>query len=299
MIEVVDESFKNHWAPGLSNEAHHADITAVGSSGARCLIEETPAHFHAKYITREAKDETTDAQRIGTNVHLGLLQPTEYLQRYKIMPDFGDQRSSSNREAKQLWLKKQPKECVLATKDEYNMTMSMIYSVLNNPVAKGTISGGIPERTGYFRDPDTGIKCKIRPDLTNEITMRDSSGKDIVKHALIDFKTARSAKWVDFQKSIANYRYDVQMAFYCDGYEAITGVKIDFPLYVVCEKTAPYAAALYHLGAESMERGRRDYKAALKKLRACLDKGEWHGYDPIAHPIELPYWYFNNENVDL
>lgn len=290
-IQIVDESFVNHWAPEITNEQHHADKTAIGSSGVRTFIKETPAHFYAKHLSPDAEPVTSEALRIGSLVHMALLEPSLFLQRYRMVPNFGSKRTNKYKEEYAKWTAKQSADSVFLEKDDYHLITGIVQKVLNNPVAKGTISGGVPERSGYFRDPETGVKCKIRPDVVN---MLDIGGTP--KHALIDFKTARSAKMMDFFRAIGRYRYDVQMAFYCDGYKAITGHDVDYPLFLVAEKEPPYACAIYQLSKSALEAGRRDYKLALQTLKVCIETERWPAYDDQVREIEVPYWSLSNQD---
>jgi hypothetical protein len=56
--------------------------------------------FFRKHVLNKREEDETDAQAFGTAAHLAILEPTEFEKRYIVMPEFGDFRSSKNREAR-------------------------------------------------------------------------------------------------------------------------------------------------------------------------------------------------------
>ena len=69
-------------------------------------------------------------------------------------------------------------------------------------------------------------------------------------NALIDLKTAVTAAPQRFSRSLVDYGYALQAAWYQDGYEALTGERLPF-VHVVVEKEPPHLVAMYQVDADA------------------------------------------------
>lgn len=149
-----------------------------------------------------------------------------------------------------------------------------------------------------------------------------------VKDIIGDLKTTEDASPEGFAKSIANWRYDVQHAYYMDGTrlaleqgkcnppqegkaelsvywtDPVTGVlcrcRPDFwrgyPkhfAFIAVEKKPPYAVGVYVLDSEGVEIGRAQYQHDLRVYAECVRTGVWHGYGDKIQTISLPAWHAN------
>lgn len=149
-----------------------------------------------------------------------------------------------------------------------------------------------------------------------------------VKDIIGDLKTTEDASPEGFAKSIANWRYDVQHAYYIDGTrlaleqgkcnppqegtaelsvywtDPVTGVlcrcRPDFwrgyPkhfAFIAVEKKPPYAVGVYVLDSEGVDIGRAQYQHDLRIYAECVRTGEWPGYGDKIQTISLPAWHAN------
>lgn len=149
-----------------------------------------------------------------------------------------------------------------------------------------------------------------------------------VKDIIGDLKTTEDASPEGFAKSIANWRYDVQHAYYMDGTrlaleqgkctpphegkaelsvywtDPVTGVlcrcRPDFwrgyPkhfAFIAVEKKPPYAVGVYVLDSEGVEIGRAQYQHDLRVYAECVRTGVWPGYGDKIQTISLPGWHAN------
>lgn len=193
-------------------------------------------------------------------------------------------RSSKNRVERDAWLKDNEGALVVTTKD-YERIMGIIDSVLQHPKAAKALEGGKPEISGYFRDPITGLKCRIRPDIYH-----------FDKRVLIDFKTTRDAGKNSFSRDIAEYMYDVSLAFYHDGIRAITGEEPLFDTLLAVEKEPPFAVSFLSIKPQTIERGRIWYQHGLSALKECLEKNIWPGHQRTEiEDIDIPEWAYRKE----
>lgn len=264
---------------GVEAETYHGDRSAISSSGLN-LIRKSPKHFKGLWTNEKDERPESEAFRLGRLVHLAILEGARFRELHRVQPDFGDMRKKENREQRDKWASDLPPGAVVLTQEEMETVKGCVASLAQNQMAMKILTGGRAELSGLFRDPHTGLKCKIRPDFVRD---RDNW--------LVDFKTAQDSGLESFQRSVVTYGYDLQMAFYFDGIERITGKAPAGAAWVVMEKSPPYDVSVYALDAMTLEEGRRLYSGALKKLAQCLETGEWPGRnDGKIRDFIYPKW---------
>lgn len=268
--------FEATWIEQQDSEAYHADKTAVSSSVLKTILK-SPASFYSQFL--EGKEETNDAFRLGSAVHMALLEPKKFFHYYLKQPDFGDQRSSKNREKKEEWMKAQAPKAIILNEAEYIRIEGMINSVMKHPDASNLLKGGQPEISGYYCDPETNIKCRIKPDFINFDLMM-----------MIDVKTTQDCTRDAFIRSILKYQYDFQLAMYGEGTRLITGQSVNHFIFLAIEKDPPYEVGVYLCEESILNKGRNDYRRALDLLSDCLEKNHWPGYQASFESLGLPGW---------
>ncbi|MCK5610929.1 PD-(D/E)XK nuclease-like domain-containing protein [Candidatus Pacearchaeota archaeon] len=152
----------------------------------------------------------------------------------------------------------------------YKDLKGMDASLKSHPLAKKFLENGIPEQTVIWIDEDTGLRCKCRPDW---IPAGDND-------TLVDAKSTKNASHHSFKRSMWDYGYDRQGAFYLDGYNAATGSEFDAFAFAAVEKTAPYRTGTYILGEETPSNAREEYKKLLHQVKHCMETGYWPAYSP-------------------
>ena len=154
-------------------------------------------------------------------------------------------------------------------------------------IASNVLGGrGFNERSFFATCPDTGMKLKCRPDR-------------IIGSTLVDVKTCGDIG--SFEKSIANYHYHIQAAFYMDVFELSTGSKLTGFLFVAVEKQAPFDCAIIQLSQEYLEIGRKQYKRALREMKQCQESGVFPGVmgDKEVLTMAAPYWLWKQEMEEV
>lgn len=274
-LERVSQ-FEGTWNEDQSSEAYHADKTAVSSSALRKILK-SPATFYSYVV--EAMHEESDSLRFGSAFHMALLEPKKFFASYVKQPSFGDLRSAKNREARDEWKKAQLPSAVILSEENYIRLEGMLNSVLKHRDACALLKHGKAEISGYYADPETSIKCKIKPDFINFDLM-----------TLLDVKTTQDCSSDAFSKSIWSYRYDFQLAMYAEGIRLITGRNVNYSIYLAIEKEPPFEVALYVADQKLMQKGLQDYRRALDLLSDCLHKNRWSSYQDSLETIQLPAW---------
>lgn len=154
---------------------------------------------------------------------------------------------------------------------------------------------GKAELSAYWRDEETGLLCRCRPDLW-------------VGDVVLDIKTTDDAREHSFERSIEKFRYHVQAPFYLDGLrKAIEQSDEPLPeglevprhfVFGAIEKKAPYLTAVYVLDPVTMEIGRREYREDLDALAAAIRTDDWPGYPREIQSIGLPAWRLAREEFN-
>jgi hypothetical protein len=97
----------------------------------------------------------------------------------------------------------------------------------------------------------------------------------------IDYKTTTNAEpgaWI--RKALVPFGYDLQVAHYKRGIEALT-FKIPRFLFLVQEKEPPYACSICELGERHLDLARRKWKFAMRVWKECNESKNWPGYNGV------------------
>lgn len=280
---LVGEDFKGCILPDVSEEQYHTDLSAVARGDVVSMLD-SPQHMAARRQRAYEPEPRNDALRIGQLVHLMLLEPSKFKERICIMPKFSgltkdgrpSTQSAESKRMKAEWYSQLPPNAAVVEADELAMLFGMAKSLSRNAAAMAIFEGALFEQTVYYRDPVTGLKCRVRPDIINR-------GLDV----LADLKTTRSADFEDFQRAAWNSRYDIQLAMYSEGVRCVTGELPSSRPIIALEKDPPYSCVVFPIDETMREKGLADYRRGMNRIAECVASGEWVGY-PEMMDLSLP-----------
>jgi hypothetical protein len=152
-------------------------------------------------------------------------------------------------------------------------------AVWNHDEARAILSAqGSNEVSCWKVEDDTKLLLKGRADRVTT----DAAGFTVVA----DLKTVQRGEGdiESFAKSIFNWGYHIQAAFYQDLFGA------SFFVFIVIEKEPPFAVTCYSLDAESIQLGRNKYQQWLRQIAECQASGVWPGYPQGIRSIGLTEW---------
>ncbi|SAK62492.1 exonuclease VIII [Caballeronia temeraria] len=282
----------------LTIEQYHA-LPDVSKSGLDDL-HVSPAHFFALHRdpNRPAPRERA-GQLEGNLAHCAILEPDEFAQRYVTIPNDAPRRptdaqwhaakpSEASIRAMAWWreFNERTQGVTVISPGQYDAAMRQAESVRALPDIREALSRGRAEVSAFWRDPETGVACRCRPDWIYEAT--DAAA------ILVDVKTFSSAGASEFARQAARKRYHVQDAFYTDGYAAASGRDVLAFIFVAVETEWPYAAHAMMLDDPSKAQGRAEYQRNLRTYARCVETGEWPGYSKEISLITLPSWAFQD-----
>lgn len=268
----------------MPNDVYHA-CEGISNSGLS-KIARSPAHY--KY----GEFEATKAMELGSALHCAVLEPAVFAEQYLLLPDVKNRTASEYKAA----TKSRGAGNVLVGKEVDQLT-GMV-SALNDHYKANQLMGvkGWRELAMFARDPHTGVLCKAKFDFL---------GFDGHHFYAVDLKTTSDASPEEFSKSIANYRYHVQDAFYSDVFEWATGNTLDKFWFVAVESKRPHGIICRYLDDESREMGGIDARDSLTTYAECVEADYWPCYEQPETDeecvISLPGWklaQYENDIVD-
>lgn len=274
---MSDESIQTAMqpSPGVSYdmpaEQYHA-IEALSATGSKKLLR-SPAHY---LLERKKPSKATDAMKVGTAVHLGVLEPHLFETGVVEMPAF-NARSSIERAERDKWLADRPGVLALDA-DTLGQVHATVDAIRSHPGAQRLLAGGRAEVSLQWRDARYDVPCKSRVDL-----LREDGG-------MVDVKTCEDASPEAFQRTIASYLYHLQAAFYMTGAEHLFHTTPPFFAFIAAEKQPPYGVACYVLDADAILVGQRHVETALRRYRECIDAGAFPAYSDLIETISVPKW---------
>jgi len=238
--------------------------------------------FKRRYILGH-KSEDTPARILGRIIHKALLEPEDFLKKYKVQPDF----SGKGKKARTAeWFEGLAIDAIVLTQKQADSVLFMIDSVRNHSEASEILKGCNFETHGYYKDPrlDQWFYGII----------------DFMKSSIVgDLKSCASAHPENFGKDIFNYEYFIQSAIYLDIFNGLQQTKLEhFPIIAV-ENCEPFTTMVYRMPDHMIEIGRnlrdakvREYKIQIGKHFENPEETIWPGYfglTGISEPI-IPTW---------
>lgn len=270
----------------IPEDVYHGDPVPGGSlssTGARAILPPgTPAHFAYQRRTRAHKkvwDLGTAAHAIalGTGPDIVIIDADSYRTK-----DARETRDSAYGDGK-----------VPLLMSEYEDVLAMVQTINRHEIAGPLLAGGtgLAEQSLFWVDEPTGVWCRARLDW---LKPAPAGGRVIVA----DLKTTTAADTASIEKSIANFGYHQQAAFYLQGVQAL-GIHPD-PAFVLIfvEKSAPHLVHVVQLDAYTLRLGELKNRRALATYARCQGEGAWPGYPTDITTVSLPAWAERTESEE-
>ena len=268
----------------LTNADYHS-LTDIYSKSMLDLFAHRPTKLQA-YL-KGIKRTESDAMKLGTLAHTALLEPTTLDARYRIHTEGLSKNSNAY---KAIVAEADAVGRIVIDQDTFDEGKAIAKAVFDKferiaakigGVSPFNMSGGVAESSLFWTDPESGLRCRCRPDWMC-FDKKSQSG------FIIDLKTSRDLN--GFSKSTETFRYDVSAAFYSDGYEAVFGVKPTAYLLAVVESDQPHDVCIQYAPPEIIDRGRRSYKRDLMGIKQVLETNVWPSFPDDFVPMQLPAW---------
>ena len=242
-------------------------------------VLQSPAHAR-QYLLHPP--EPTPAMRLGTALHLALLEPHLYEQQVVVQPDF-NRRTNDGKLQYSKWLDSTKDKTVLTSAQSVTCIQAA-QSLARHSVAMRLINAGKHEVSIGFEDIATGLQCKCRCDVL-----------DTPNKCVNDVKSAMDGSYKGFQRACVNFDYALQSSFYLRGASGYpTGIaahKAGWRFnFVVVETSAPYGVAVYQLDQRAICHGDDLCDEALKSWADAKVLDQYADYPDEIQMLSLPPW---------
>ncbi len=281
--------------PDIPIDYYHSrdvcDGVSISSSGLRTIFSESPAHYWVRspYNKDRIEEEPSREMIIGRAMHHLTMGEPYFAEVFRKAPDMVPDSKNNLVEwslrtnwAKE-WMDARRREGkVVIFPKEVEQIQGMARALGAHPLVQAGAFDGYVEHSGFWRDRETGVWLRIRPDVV------PSASND-----LVDLKTTSSVQWNDLQRTIADLGYIQQFALMREGFRHL-GFPIASATMVFVERKPPHCVRIVSLKSEDLDRGERMNRHALRAFVRCFKSGHWPGPGGVrrdAEEIFLPDWH--------
>lgn len=279
--------------PGVYRDMPMAQYVALPLPGASKLERLRRSPLQYQHSLTETQKSSSALER-GTAIHLAVLEPLLFEGHYVVLgPCQGTKKDhtpctyqGSIYRQGASWCKThdpergQPLEDVeVLSQADYDAVLGARDAIRAHPRARSLFEGrGDFEVTIIFDDPETGVRCKIRPDrLVDRARM------------LVDIKSTRDgAPWA-FPRQAETLGYFRKLALYRRGLRAI-GWPYESTAVLAIEATPPFDLCPYLPEEEDLDTADVEVTRLLRILKTCEETGVWGGYAENFQPLRRPRW---------
>jgi hypothetical protein len=298
--------------PDITNDQYHGaevcDAPSISGTGLKKLVPHiglqakghSPRHYwETSPLNPNRKPQVkTDALRIGSAFHDALLLPERYRdpECYHFLRA-GFSRAATVKQADDIAAANAAEDAgkMLVTFDEAQMIAAMVEAMRAHPNANAILSSGVAEMTMAWKDAETGVWLRCRPDWI-------AFGRPIG----INVKSSADASHAGFQSEVTKYRYAQSAALELDGLTTLADqIRDMFPrfktpvayLHPTVEKPGQQwrpgdylPVALWQLPPEDIEYGRALNRRAIRIFADCLSADRWPGYADAPEMCGISGW---------
>lgn len=239
------------------------------------LIKKSPFHLKAKRESLYAVDEKESASMLlGELVHCLVLEPDEVLERYIGAPKI-DKRTKAGKADYAEFLK-QAEGKIVVDETIFEKAAHMATNVIEQKLPESALKGCVIERSVIWRDEESGLTFKCRPDAYNP-----DNG------VVVDLKTTKDASYRGMQGSSARYGYFLQAAMIREAL-LFHGLKFKKYLLICVENSAPYVYRPLIIADTALDSGLNEFNYLKKKLASCIHENKFEHY-PLSELL-YPNW---------
>jgi hypothetical protein len=265
----------------IPEAVYHADPVPGGSlssTGARKILPPScPALFRHEQLNGRPEKRQFDFGHAAHSLVLGVGAPLAVV-------DADDWRTKSAKEQRDAAYAAGHTPILAG---EHEQVLGMAAALRDHPIASALFDSerGTAEQSLFWRDDTYEAWLRARLDWLPCA----SEGRMI----LGDYKTCISAEPKAIAKSIGNYGYHQQGAWYIDIVKALGLAEEVAFVFVFQEKTAPYLVTVAEPDHTAIRIGRHLNQRALEVYAECVATDTWPSYTDEVERVSLPPWVIN------
>jgi exodeoxyribonuclease VIII len=252
----------------------------------------------AAYVRGEIK-LSTPATKLGTAVHMRLLQPELFKVSYATKEQCSGITGKGARCSKcgqtrvdGLWFCDQhlpaastPDPVTPLSESDAEKLPYMARAVFAHPAVSLIRQNGGCEVVILWTDDETGLSMKAK--LDKWIPECLLPGDTVAVPTILDLKKCCDIDDDSIRKAISNYGYHRRASLYRDGIEALTGQKPDF-VFVFILDAPPWHVRVVTLGDESLTGGRWEVRNCLNLWAQATKQNKYRGYPLDIECFDVP-----------
>lgn len=275
-------------------ERYHA-VDAMSNS-ALSALKRSPRHYWATYLAPGRPERVeTPSMFTGTLAHCAMLEADAMAARYIVTPEdaprrptaaqWGAKKPSADSQSAMAWwsdFNARSAGRQIVTAEQFDATWQQLEAVQGVPELAALLQSGASEVSFFWIDPETGVHCKARADHVHRL----ADGRAI----LLDLKTTSDASPEQFARSVWNFGYHRQDAWYSRGYELASGEAVAAFVFGVVTSDYPFIAVPYMLDDAAKAIGAEQCRDLLATYAQCKAAGYWPAYGSGVQLLSLPAW---------
>lgn len=255
--------------PGIHPDIPAADYhawPAFGSSDLKAMRQGPP--FLVKW-RRENQPDPTDAMRLGTAVHMAIIEPGRFDATYVEKPE---DMSFATKDGK-AWKERHEGREILTFK-QAEVVRGVVDAFRFKNEALLSLIGSDREVSLLWSDPETGLLLKGRPDWIKDGYLYDLKLSRYASERSIPFRA-----WAEgWMHQAAQYRTGLNLL----------GQKIKGCRLVVIHPQAPHPTYLIELKENDLDLLALENAETVRQMAACQASGLWPGTPHQWIPVDLP-----------
>jgi exodeoxyribonuclease VIII len=261
--------------PGLHHGVPMADYLALDALGSTRLGWLAVSPLHYRYRLGSPREET-DATRLGTALHMAVLEPQRFAEQYACEPDPamvapGNAKPRATNAYRAAVADMEAAGFTVLRADVRATVGGMANAVLGHPHAARLLERAPEREVTALWDLD-GRPCRARVDLLGS-------------NVAADLKTTRSLKTFS-PWELTRYGYYRQASWYLDGLRRL-GCYVERFFFIAVESTPPHDVGVFVMDPATLDIGLIECESLLKKLVECEHAGEWPGMFPDVQQAQL------------
>lgn len=275
------------------------DGISISSSGLRTIFNKSPAHYWVSSVYNKERIEQEPSREmvIGRASHHLMLGESYFAEIFRAAPrEVPDAKGnltpwSLRTNYARAWMdarRQEGKEVIFP--GEIEQIEGLARALGAHPMVRSGLFNGYVERSAFWRDKESGIWLRVRPDV-----IPSDSGD------MVDLKTTSSVQWKDLQRTIVDQGYLMQFSLMREVFRNL-GFPVASATLIFVERKPPHCVRVVALRAQDLDRGERMNRQALRTFVRCLKAKSWPGPGGErrdAEEIFMPDWYKDSVEARL
>lgn len=242
----------------------------VNWSALKVLLTSSPKHFYNRFMMG-VDTPASSAMIFGRLIHCAILEEDVLRKEFAVKPEPPSDkptyfRTKDGRAEMELW-KSRNRNRDIVKREDMDKAKAMVSALRSKERSRFWLYDAPGDNEQAYQweveVPEYELPVLCRGKMDRVVTV---DGKKYI----VDYKsTANTPTASSFGRTVGEYLYHAQMAFYMDGEQA------DGAVLVAQETKDPFDSAVYVLDEETLDDGRRIYAAALRRYADCRLAHSW------------------------